>query len=187
MRNGTITSYDRGRGAGIIQPDDGGSVIVFKTADQPKLHAEPQLFQRYRYSILTADDGGQPRAINLNQLSSPRLHTLPGPGDQLQTPAGKQENDMDLNELLHAHQLEVMKLAASESDVTDEGHFSRIAQYADRIRGLRDMPVGAAVAHHPSAPPTIIYGSYAGSAGLDGSGTESGEANENPDRDRAHD
>ena len=40
---------------------------------------------------------------------------------------------MDLNELLHAHQLEVMKASSS----ADQGHFSRIASYAARIKDLR--------------------------------------------------
>ncbi len=65
---------------------------------------------------------------------------------------------MDLNELLQAHQIEVMKASAS----ADDDHFGMIAEYADRIRELRLISPATAVAHDPAAPPTIIYGSYAG-------------------------
>jgi hypothetical protein len=66
---------------------------------------------------------------------------------------------MDLNELLHAHQVEVMKAGASG----DESHFDMIAEYADRKRQLRTIPQGVPIPADPTAPPTIIYGSYAGS------------------------
>ena len=65
---------------------------------------------------------------------------------------------MDLNELLHAHQLEVMKASASG----DDDRFARIAEYADRIRNLRTVTPTEGVVQDPAAPPTIIYGSYAG-------------------------
>lgn len=65
---------------------------------------------------------------------------------------------MDLNELLHAHQIEVMKASASDDAV----HYGRIAEYAERVRQLRTVPPSRTVAQHPAAPPTIIYGSYAG-------------------------
>lgn len=70
---------------------------------------------------------------------------------------------MDLNELLHAHQLEVMKASASESD----DHFGRIAEYADRIRKLRTVSPTEGIPQDPAAPPTIIYGSYAGNSVAD--------------------
>lgn len=44
---------------------------------------------------------------------------------------------MDLNELLCAHQLELMRASASGNAATREGHFTRVAFYADRIRKLR--------------------------------------------------
>ena len=65
---------------------------------------------------------------------------------------------MDLNELLHAHQVEVMKASAS-GDVT---HFRLIAEYAERIRRLRTISPANSPLSDASAPPTIIYGSYAG-------------------------
>ena len=42
---------------------------------------------------------------------------------------------MDLNELLYAHQLEVMKASASG----DANHIGMIAEYAERIRQLRTV------------------------------------------------
>lgn len=65
---------------------------------------------------------------------------------------------MDLNELLHAHQLEVMKASTSG----DDDRFAKIAEYAHRIRELRTVTPTAGVAQDPAVPPTIIYGSYAG-------------------------
>lgn len=96
---------------------------------------------------------------------------------------------MDLNELLHAHQLEVMKAGAS----ADENHFGLIAEYAEQIRQLRTISPSTPIPQDPSAPPTIIYGSYAGnSAAEDGSAAFPGpsggahrEQSENPDRGRA--
>lgn len=93
---------------------------------------------------------------------------------------------MDLNELLYAHQLEVMKASAS----SDDHHFGRIAEYADRIRQLRTVPYARSIAHDPAAPPTIIYGSYAGSlpsgtGASDAADKLNGASNENPDRGQA--
>ena len=67
---------------------------------------------------------------------------------------------MDLNELLYAHQLEVMKA----STCGDEAHFEKISEYAARIRQLRTMAPVNAIPTEDTAPPTIIYGSYAGTA-----------------------
>ncbi|WP_126177090.1 hypothetical protein [Tsuneonella rigui] len=93
---------------------------------------------------------------------------------------------MDLNELLYAHQLEAMKANAS----SDDDHFGRIAEYADRIRQLRTVSYAESIAQNPSAPPTIIYGSYAGSSASEagaGHATDklNGVDNENPDRGHA--
>lgn len=71
---------------------------------------------------------------------------------------------MDLNELLRAHQVEVMKASASRDEATRESHFSMVAKYADQIRKLRNISPNARVAQYPSAPDTIIYGTYAGSS-----------------------
>ena len=91
---------------------------------------------------------------------------------------------MDLNELLRAHQIEVMKLAAADRVDAGGGQFGRIAEYADRIRALRDMGPQDAVAMHQSASPMIIYGTYAGVAP---EGADLPGASEIPDRDRADD
>lgn len=90
---------------------------------------------------------------------------------------------MDLNELLHAHQVEILKANASRDCGTRENHFGMIAQYASEIRALR------AIAPPDRPPPvelsgdTIIYGSYAG-ATLPVPASDAGEraASENPDR-----
>lgn len=83
---------------------------------------------------------------------------------------------MDLNELLYAHQLEVMKASASG----DANHIGLIAEYAERIRQLRTVSRSTPIAQDPSAPPTIIYGSYAGH-----SATAEGEAHSLRDSDTA--
>ncbi len=84
---------------------------------------------------------------------------------------------MDLNELLYAHQLEVMKAGACG----DANHMGRIAEYAERIRQLRKVSRSTPIAQDPFAPPTIIYGSYAGP-----SATAEGEAQSLRDSDPAH-
>lgn len=96
---------------------------------------------------------------------------------------------MDLNELLHAHQLAVMNVGTSG----DEKHFGLIAEYADRIRQLRTIAQTASIAHDASAPPTIIYGTYAGEPGVGGNAADRSRrphrsisaVSENPDRGRA--
>ncbi|WP_375289387.1 hypothetical protein [Qipengyuania sp.] len=94
---------------------------------------------------------------------------------------------MDLNELLGAHQEEVMRLGASGGDASSSDHFGRIARYAREIRNLRDIaPTGATIAN-PLAPQTIIYGSYAGPCDAASAENEGEAANENPDRGRADD
>ena len=69
---------------------------------------------------------------------------------------------MDLNELLHAHQLEVMKAAASGGDQAGNSHFEKVALYAERIRNLRVFRQQAGSSPWPSTAPAIIYGTYAG-------------------------
>lgn len=91
---------------------------------------------------------------------------------------------MDLNELLRAHQIEVMKLAATDQEGAGGGHFGRIAEYANRIRALRNMGPQDAVALHQSAAPMIIYGTYAGVAP---EGADLPRASENPDQGCADD
>ncbi|WP_123639869.1 hypothetical protein [Tsuneonella flava] len=77
---------------------------------------------------------------------------------------------MDINELLRAHQAEVMKSQTSGAGVSDS-HYEKIALYAERIRELRELRLGAqdsASATTIVAPPpavstdTVIYGTYAG-------------------------
>lgn len=46
---------------------------------------------------------------------------------------------MDLNELLHARQLEVMKATACQDERQRETHFSVVARYAEEIRKLRKI------------------------------------------------
>lgn len=69
---------------------------------------------------------------------------------------------MDLNELLHAHQVEVLKANASEDSEIREGHFDMIARYADEIRALRKVAPEDRSARVASSRDTVIYGSYAG-------------------------
>lgn len=69
---------------------------------------------------------------------------------------------MDLNELLHAHQVEVMRAGASGDDQGRQGHFEKVALYAERIRQLRESRQRADPPSLPASRETIIYGSYAG-------------------------
>jgi hypothetical protein len=69
---------------------------------------------------------------------------------------------MDLNELLHAHQVSVMKASASGDDKGRDDHFAKVALYAERIRGLRDVREQGGSANRLASPETIIYGSYSG-------------------------
>lgn len=71
---------------------------------------------------------------------------------------------MDLNELLHAHQVAVMRASASGDEAGRDNHFAKVAEYAEQIRQLRkvrNMTDGKKAAN---APQTIIYGTYAGDA-----------------------
>lgn len=100
---------------------------------------------------------------------------------------------MDLNELLHAHQVEVMRASASGDDGARQSHFGMIAKYADQIRNLRKISPTIETAQDPSAPPTIIYGSYAGRSAAEvpkvsapcSSDAYLRPASENPDRGKA--
>ena len=69
---------------------------------------------------------------------------------------------MDLNELLHKHQVEVMKAAAAGDGPGKDSHFARVAEYADRVRALRKVHPVADNPAAPDGPPAIIYGTYAG-------------------------
>jgi hypothetical protein len=69
---GTILSYDRDRGAGMLKPDIGESNLVFTSADQPEFFPDPRPFERYSYVVLVPFGGGQPRAVNLRRQLSHR-------------------------------------------------------------------------------------------------------------------
>lgn len=44
---------------------------------------------------------------------------------------------MDLNGLLHEHQVAVMKAAASGDGSARDNHFAKVVEYAERVRALR--------------------------------------------------
>lgn len=70
---------------------------------------------------------------------------------------------MELNELLHAHQAAVMRASASGDTAARDDHFAKVAEYAERIRALRDVRPSAGADNDPAPPQghaTIIYGSY---------------------------
>lgn len=69
---------------------------------------------------------------------------------------------MDLNELLHAHQVAVMEASAAGDDVARQGHFEKVALYAQRVRELRQFNEQSALPSAAVAGETIIYGTYAG-------------------------
>ena len=79
---------------------------------------------------------------------------------------------MDLNELLHAHQVSVMRASTAGDDQGRDGHFSKVTEYAERIRQLRVMRQDSEAPARIAEPETIIYGTYAGAAtGQPGAGT----------------
>lgn len=69
---------------------------------------------------------------------------------------------MDLNQLLHSHQVAVMNASAAGNDLERDNHFARVAVYAERIRQLREVRMTTETANPAAGPQTIIYGSYAG-------------------------
>ncbi len=74
---------------------------------------------------------------------------------------------MDLNELLGAHQLELMKASASCDASTREGHFTRVAFYANRIQKLRDSYHMRSPIMRPVLQETLICELYAGDSASD--------------------
>lgn len=69
---------------------------------------------------------------------------------------------MDLNELLHEHQVAVMHASAAGDGATRQNHFDKVAIYARRIRDLRDFRQRADAPGGSDQRATIIYGTYAG-------------------------
>lgn len=80
---------------------------------------------------------------------------------------------MDLNELLHAHQVSVMEASAAGDDLAKQDHFEMVALYAQRIRELREFHLQSQLPPTSLAGETIVYGTYAGDpAPMSGSLTE---------------
>ena len=69
---------------------------------------------------------------------------------------------MDLNELLHAHQVEVIKANLAGDDDVREHHATKLASYAERIRKLRGLCSEEQVAMDAESPEMILCASYAG-------------------------
>ncbi|KPP88493.1 hypothetical protein [Erythrobacter sp. HL-111] len=78
---------------------------------------------------------------------------------------------MDLNELLHAHQVEVMKASASGDEKSRRVHFQKVAMYAECISDLRAMLGKDRGASKINQNATLVYGSYAGEQALFAAGT----------------
>lgn len=64
---GNISSYDSGKGVGVISPEKGGDDLAFKKGDLQQQALEPQPDQRFRYETVQLD-GGRMRAVNLRQV-----------------------------------------------------------------------------------------------------------------------
>lgn len=65
---------------------------------------------------------------------------------------------MDLNALLHAHQIEVMKASAIGDDAGRQNHFHKVALYAEKIQELRDsLGTRNPISDH-ALPDRVIYG-----------------------------
>lgn len=100
---------------------------------------------------------------------------------------------MDLNELLHSHQVAVMRASARGGSHADDGndHFAKVAEYAERVRKLRDLRLageGGGVSpgeRAPNAPQTIIYGTYAGDK-TPGGGGDGGDNKGKPGHGSGH-
>lgn len=71
---------------------------------------------------------------------------------------------MDLNELLHAHQVAVMEASAAGDQGARDDHFAKVAEYAERIGQLRTMQKNANPPPLPDTAGSVIYASYAGDA-----------------------
>lgn len=67
---------------------------------------------------------------------------------------------MDLNELLHAHQVEVMKASGSGDDAGQKNHFAKVTLYAEKIRELRESLQGLEPRPLVGSGETVIYGTY---------------------------
>lgn len=68
---------------------------------------------------------------------------------------------MDLNVLLHAHQLAVMRAKGAGDDESRQIHFDKAAQYAEDIGALRIPPNRTVALLSSVARGTLSYGSYA--------------------------
>ena len=78
---------------------------------------------------------------------------------------------MDINDLLHEHELAVRRASAAKDDAatTDgerDNHFAKVAEYAERVRRMREDNAVKAnlgpVTITITQPETIIYGTYTG-------------------------
>jgi hypothetical protein len=109
-------------------------------------------------------------------------------------PAGSPESAKDLNQLLHAHQREVMRASSARTSTARENHFGKVAQIAGEIRMLRKISPKAGLPEPNSEPHTIIYGSYAGASASEVPSVSSTHlsdsasgVSENPDQGHADD
>ncbi len=76
--------------------------------------------------------------------------------------AFEKDDPMDLNELLHAHQVAVIKANLAGNDHVREHHATKLASYAERIRKLRGLRSEEQVALDAESPEMILCASYAG-------------------------
>lgn len=82
------------------------------------------------------------------------------PGPTAITPGRR--SIMDLNELLHAHQVEVMKARASGDEESRRLHFHKVEMYAQCIRDLRAMHERGDMTSADGSSDMLVYSSYAG-------------------------
>ena len=61
---GTVTSFNRITGSGLLQPDQGGDPIEFRKEDFRQPGTAPRQRQRLCYDLAT-DSTGKPQASNL--------------------------------------------------------------------------------------------------------------------------
>ena len=69
---------------------------------------------------------------------------------------------MDLNELLHAHQLAVMKASGAGDVDVKAGHDADVARYAREVGALRAVHNRSGESTGANTAGAIIYGTYAG-------------------------
>lgn len=63
---GKISSYDKGNGTGMIKPEKGDDMLMFKKDDMKEKGKDPEVGQRFSYDKQKGDNG-KPMATKLER------------------------------------------------------------------------------------------------------------------------